>query len=253
MVQNWIGLSSSRRHLPCNPMRSPPYSDFIVRIREAILLVKAAKRSTDPLLASACSKSASVLVAAALERYVNDALDHASRVNHATSWEDLQDGFRAILVAQIARRLHEATGSIQSPTEASELKKEKSLRTAVNDSAQAFDDPSSWSYMPQFGVFMDGAAAPNRLNATLLRFRPDGKKLFNRIEERGLDRRAYARALDELVRTRHATAHADPDPGPPSPNDVATWLSITFRLVREIEEYLREALSKVEDSIERPE
>lgn len=220
-------------------MRSPPYLDFCIRLREAVLLVRVAKRSNEPVMATACSKSAAVLVAAALERYVNDALDLACRSIDVEAWDELPTGVQSFLVAQIARRLREATKSIQSPVDAMKGPAGSRVRAAVRDASQAFDNPSSWRHLPQFGMFMDGAALPDRLNGLLRDFRPDGKQLFERLQERGLDRGVFGRSLTDLIDTRHAAAHAIPDRSPPSPNDVSAWVSITFRLVREIEVYLR--------------
>lgn len=218
-----------------------------MRLREAILLVKTAKASNDPVMAGACSKSATVLVAAALERYVIDALHHACHSIKVDTWNDLPTGFKSILVAQIARRLRKTTELIRSPGDASDSNTAK-LHSIVGDSSQAFSNPSSWTYEPRFRTFGDGAKTPAQLNAILREFRPDGKNLFDRLEERGLDKARFARALMELVNTRHATAHATPYQSPISPSDISSWLGIIFRLVREIEHYLGEAVAQLDSS-----
>ncbi len=221
-------------------MRSPAYLDFAIRLREVILLVHLAKDSDEPEIAAACSKSAAVLLAAALERYVNAALEHMCQEIRVVEWGKLPIGVQRFFCTQISRRLRSATKEIDSAGDVTK-KREKRLRQAVIEAEVAFRDPSTWTHFPEFGVFMEGAAAPERLNAVLKNFHPEGTALFEVLEERGQDRSSLGRSLTDLIETRHAVAHAIPDRSVPSPKDVSAWVVVTFIIARGVEEYLESA------------
>jgi hypothetical protein len=218
-------------------MRSPAYADFVVRLREAILLIRLAKGTLQSDVAAACSKSAAVLLAAALERYVNAALHHTCQQIRVTEWEKLSSGVQKFLCTQISRKLSSVIKEIDLSGDVTG-KNERRLRQAIIQADAAFSDPSTWNNYPEFGAFMEGAAAPERLNAVLRNFHPDGEVLFETLGSRGQNRSWLGRSLTDLVDTRHAVAHAIPDRTDPSPNDVATWAVVTFIITRGIEEYL---------------
>ena len=203
-------------------MRSPALLDFNVRFQEAVQLVHLGRKSDDPGIASACAKSATVLLSASLERFANDSLDQACRSTKVNSWEGLPKGIRTFLVGQISRKLSEVSTSARSVRKVKETHANR-LREAVSAASSAFQNPSSWDYLPEFGVFLEGAAAPQRLDALLRDFRSDGKGFFDMLQERGRNRHVLARSLTDLIETRHSVAHAQHNRLGPSPNDVAGW------------------------------
>lgn len=211
--------------------------DFTVRLREAILLIRYSMDCDSADLAAACSKSATVLLTAALERYVNSALDNRCAHINSKTWEELPMGAKDFLTMQIARRLRSVAGDLANPNDFSERKAQRLKRT-VEEAKTAYQDPSSWEHFPEFGMFMEGAAAPERLNALLRTFRSDGKTLFDNLDGKPLDKAALGRTLTSLIDTRHSVAHALSSGTIPSANDVANWAVVAFVIARGIEDYL---------------
>lgn len=226
-------------------MRSDAYKDFAERLRESIALVRAALGTSDARFAAALSKSAAVLIAANLERYVDAAVDQACRRIKVGSWDDLSPGYQRFLGHQIALRLARVVEPINEPRDASP-KRLDSLLGGIRESAEAIEKPETWSHLPAFGMFMDGAAAPARINAVLRDFDPQGRDLMTFVEQRGADRGAVARALEQLVDARHAAAHALPDRASPGPTDVRAWVVLAFELARAIEAFLESAVAEAE-------
>lgn len=218
-------------------MRSPAYLDFVARLREAIILVRIARCSTNADVAAACSKSAAVLLAAALERYVNSVLEFRCQKIVEIRWDQIPVGVQKLLCIQISRRLRDITDQFKAAADMT-VSRQRRLRRVVTEAERAFQDPSSWRHFPEFGMFMEGLSVPDRLNSVLRDFHPEGESLFDTLEDQGQNRSAIARSLTDLIETRHAVAHALPTRGAPSPNDVSGWVVICFLMVRSIELYL---------------
>lgn len=219
-------------------MRSPAYHDFCIRLKEAIFVVRRALGSNSAPEAAAFSKSATVLIAAALERYVNEVLNHAYSRLHVSTWDELPDFAQRHLVGQIAMRLRPTIEAVDSSASVTKSRCRK-LRELIEEAAGALSDPSSWPHSPEFGMFMDGAAAPDKINAVLRGFNAEGKTLFEFLAGRGWDLAFLGRALTDLVDARHAVAHAIPDRAPPGPKDSSRWGVVAFIIVRGIESYLQ--------------
>lgn len=216
--------------------RSPGYTDFSVRLKEVISLLRLAKKSP-AFEASICSKSASVLLAACLERYVNDAIDHSCRQISTDDWAQLPDGVKKFMIAQFSRRLANISDVEASPSAAS-ISDGNKLKAVTQQVVKAFEDPSSWNHLPEHGPFMEGATAPDRLSAILSSFRTDGETIFEQLEAAGRNRGHFARSLTDLIESRHSVAHAIASSNTPSPSDVTGWVAVTFHLARQIEIYL---------------
>lgn len=217
-------------------MRSAAFGDYAVRMRECRFVIKRAVNSADPSEAVALAKGAAVLAAAALERYVNDVVvELCSRLN-AQSWDELTEGQQRYLVRQMARRLYPSSRAIFRRADDSERRRRR-LRTAVSECASAMATPSSWPHHVEYGMFMDGAAEPSRVDQTLRMFDDRGRSVFAFVEARGKDRRALAAALQGLIEARHKAAHALAGTFP-APSDVRVWIGLSTILAREIEAYL---------------
>lgn len=218
-------------------MPSTAYVDFVARMKEPSVLARNAMSTTDAVFAAALSKSAAVLAAAALERYVNEIIhEYCSKIS-ATAWTGLTEGQKRYMSRQIARAVYAPARRIYRRADDGEARREK-LRKIVARSASAFNDPSTWTHATAYGLFMDGAAEPARIQSTLKEFDPSARNLFDFVETRTRNRAAIARSLTSLIDARHAAAHAKPGTSAPGPADVRSWMGLGLVLVRQIEAYL---------------
>jgi hypothetical protein len=220
--------------------RSEAYGDYRTRLRQAIRLLRVGKETADAPLAAACAKGAVVLAAAALERFMNDVIAQACRRLQVDDWSKLSEGHKIYFVDQMARRLRKRVNSILDDNGSRLDSERRRLQSAVQACVDAFQKPTTWSHTPEFGMFMEGSAAPNKVNAVLRSVHADGADFFTRLEERGKSRRTFLSGLTELVDARHAAAHALPERADPSPTDVQVWVVLSFYLAREIDIYLDE-------------
>jgi hypothetical protein len=179
------------------------------------------------------AKGAVVLTAASLERYVNELLAEKCRSLQVADWNSLSEGQKQYLSYQMAQRARGASLKLAKRRDLSGRARER-LKKAVTDCVDGFNTPSSWTHHRDYGMFMDGAAEPDRIDGTLRLFIPTGQGIFDLAEARGRDRAALATALSGLVDARHRVAHALPGASP-GPTDSRVWLVLTRVLVREIE------------------
>jgi hypothetical protein len=222
-------------------MRTLAYQDYTARLREAITLVRAGLEATNALFAGACAKGATVLVTAALERYVGDAVREACGRLKVQFWSALPPGQEMYYMRQFASRLDEAIKGVAGDALALPEKRAR-FRKVFKECEEAFRDPSTWPHQPEYGLFGTADSEPNRLESFLSRFDASGRKLYTGLDGKLGGRGAILRGFAELIDRRHGAAHALPGSGPPSPADVAGWIRLSFILCREIDAYLRRAV-----------
>jgi hypothetical protein len=216
-------------------MSSAAYSDYVNRLREAISVLRLGLATSDPVTASGCAKSATVLAAAALERFINDAIRIACQQLNVATWDELAQGQQSHIAAQMATKLKiVADGCLPESTPS----KRYSLRKALEQCLKGLENPSTWPQQADFGMFMEGVQEPERINGILRSFDTRGRNLFSEIEKHGKDRAALAAGLTQLIDARHSAAHALQSSNPPSPKDAQVWIVQTFWLAREIDDYL---------------
>ena len=219
--------------------RSEAYGDYRTRFKQATRLLKQGKASSDATLAAACSKGAVVLAAAALERFMNDAIAQACRRLDVKNWDELSDGHKAYFADQMARRLRWRIVAILD-----DKKNLESERTKLKNTAQlcvdAFRNPSTWPHSTEFGMFMEGSAAPSKINGILKSVHSEGADFFEQLSKHPIGRGTFVSGLTELIDARHAAAHALPDRADPSPGDAQAWLVLSFWLARQIDRFLDE-------------
>src|SRR5690606_7435724 len=199
----------------------------------------AAKESSDPLFAGAAAKGAVVLAAAALERFMNDAVRQACQRLRRSDFSTLSDAQKSYLCAQIARRVAsfaDDDGDYRRFNESRRL----ALQSAIKECASAFEDPSTWQHIPDFGLFMDGAAAPDKVAAVLRDFSPEQDDVYVALDARPSGRATSLRALTQLVDARHDAAHAK-SLTIPSPSDAQSWIVNSFWITRLVEAFLLKA------------
>jgi len=216
-------------------MSSPAYTDYVNRLREAISVLRLGLVSSDAVTASGCAKSATVLAAAALERFINDAIRNACQQLNVATWDQLAEGQQSYIAAQMATRLKDAADSCGIDSTPS---KRNAFRKTIELCLKGFDNPSTWPQQPDFGMFMEGIKEPDRINGILRSFDTKGRNLFSEIEKHGKDRAALAGGLTQLIDARHSAAHALQSSNSPSPKDAQVWIVQTFWLAREIDNYL---------------
>lgn len=221
--------------------RSSAYQDFSERFREAVTLLKVAFSASEgsdsnPVLASAAAKGAVVLVAAALERFMNDALRQACQRLKISDYDHLSDGQKSYLCAQIARRIG-AFATEDGDYRGFNQARRESLAVAVQECASALSNPSRWQHMPDFGLFLDGAAAPDRIAAVLRDFDPQLTDVYGDLDSRAGGRGVILSALSQLIDARHDAAHAKSQSSP-SPSDARIWITGAFWVTRLVERAL---------------
>lgn len=217
-------------------MGSLAYSDFQVRSREVTYLLRGALRADDPAKSATLSKAACVLSAAALERYVNDVLLENCRKLSVETWDELTPGHQRFLLGQMAE-VAKLAGERLAEDPAPDSRPRKRFERIIDECSAAFRQPSSWAHFPNYGMFMDGSAEPDKVNRIFKLFDAEGRNFFDYVETRGADRKALFTGVSQLINARHATAHALPDT-PPGSTDVRTWVVLTISLVRFVEAFL---------------
>ncbi len=219
------------------------FMDYQQRFRSVATLLRAALRSQDPLFASASSKGAIVLAAAAAERFLNDVLRQACQRVRADRYDQLTDGQQAYLCAQVAHRIQ----LILAPSEdigSFKLVRRDKLISTVSECAEAFRKPSTWVHLEDFGLFLDGAAAPAKINAVIRDFDPNRGSFFDSLESKKAGKSEFVRSLTELIDARHNAAHAKPSIDP-SPSDAKNWIVSSFWLMRAVEVRISEVETAV--------
>lgn len=219
-------------------MPSEPYGDFTERLKEAVALLRVGLSTDEPTTASACSKGAVVLAAAALERYMNDIVHKLCSEIRTEEWDRLPVGQQRYLTKQIARRIHDSAEPILMRAELPEERAASSLRKAIVESYIALENPSRWTSHVEFGLFTSGKGAVERIPALLREFSGDGRDPYQELDEIGWDRSLFLRALGQLIDARHAAAHALPESIGPGPKDAQSWIVLAFWLVRRLEKYI---------------
>ena len=215
---------------------SAAFVDYRERFRGAAVLLRVALAANEPLLATSASKGAIVLAAAAAERFMNDGLRSACQRAQLDRYELLSEGQQAYLCTQIARKIalfDRGDGDIRQFN----VDRRARLVDAISECKAAFENPSGWTHVPEFGMFMDGAAAPDKVNAVLRDFDPERGSFFNELDHKPAGRGAYIRALIDLVDARHNAAHAK-SATDPSPTDARSWIVSSFWLIKTVETYL---------------
>jgi len=217
-------------------MGSFAYGDYSQRMREAVLLIRNALESKSPIVASATTKGAAILAAAALERYMNDVVVEECRKLKVSQWSELTEGHKRYLTRQIARLLYKHSSDARR-NRGEEGARDK-LRNSVGDCERAFQSPQTWPNFPAFGAFMKGQASAEKIIKLLKMFDAHNRDFGQFLRTRGADVRALFTGLTQLVNTRHAAAHALRGTTQPSPRDVQTWIVLSWRLTRQVEAYL---------------
>jgi hypothetical protein len=215
--------------------RSLAYRDFASRASEARLLAVKAANAETPSIAAALAKGATVLTAAALERYVNDFLSERCKRIDSSTWAELSEGEQRYLAHQMAVHVQGKARPLVSKRrrDLSEPKR-SNFTKALEDALAALKKPRLWSRHRDYGLFMTGAAETRKLDSALSPYLASGERIFDRIAARGVDRKALTTALEGLIDARHRVAHAVSGP-PISPRDIVVWLSLARVLVRQIE------------------
>lgn len=219
--------------------RSDAYLDYQERFRQASSLLIEAKASSDPVFAGAAAKGSIVLAAAALERFMNDAVRQACQRLRSNDYAALSDAQQSYLCAQITKRIANFLDEDGDYRRFSEQRR-VALRSAVVECSVAFTDPSTWQHIPDFGLFMDGAAAPDKIAAVLRDFAPNNADVYAPLDGRTLGRATALRALSQLVDARHDAAHAK-SMSIPSPSDAQSWITNSFWIARLVEVFLTDA------------
>lgn len=213
------------------------FLDYQQRLKGATRLLRSASSSSDPLLATAAAKGAIVLAAAAMERFMNDALRESCQLSKWTSFDQLSESHQAYLCTQIARRIAKFD-SRDGEVRAFNAEQRVKLRGALDECTQALANPSLWQHSPDFGMFMDGTGAPEKINAVIRDFDPGAKSFLDTLDARAPGKAAMIRALKELVDARHNAAHAKTATDP-SPSDAKTWIVSSYWFTRAIDAHLR--------------
>lgn len=217
------------------------FLDYQERFRGATSLLRTASAATDPQLATAAAKGAIVLAAAAMERFMNDAVREACQLSKWTSFDQLSESHQAYLCTQIARRIARFDTK-DGEVRAFNADQRQKFRGALDESMQALANPSLWQHSPDFGMFMDGTGAPDKINAVIRDFDPQRQSFLNTLDKRAPGKAAFTRALTELVDARHNAAHAKTATDP-SPSDAKAWIVSSYWFTRAIDAHLRKLVA----------
>jgi len=217
----------------------PSYAlgDFEVRKSEFDSLLTLAAESLDPQSATMHSKCAIVLACAAFERYMNDVLEEACSNFDETSWKDLSPGRQRYLLRHMALAMSERAGSFTGKTQIDESDCDK-LTKFVRACDETLDDPSTWQYFSDFGLFGEGTKAPDKIDSVLRAFDSDGRSLYAYIKDSGVDLSSLIPGLQQLVDARHGAAHALKEFTPPGPSDAAEWVDCAVTMAQKVDSFL---------------
>lgn len=200
-------------------------------------MIRQALGAVNPLVASASSKGAAVLAAAALERYLNDVITEAAKRLAAARWEDLTEGQQQYLALQMAGALYVSSRPIYRKNDLVNRRRQR-LRKAVNRCQQAFGSPAAWPLIRQYGMFVRGSAEAPRIDGMLKRFDPAGRGFLEFCEQRGRDKATLVSGLTSLIEARHRAAHALGGTTWPGTTDVRAWVRTSIVVARQIDAFL---------------
>src|SRR5262249_51783410 len=156
---------------------------YNVRVKEVRFLVRLAAATSDIEQAVAHSKAAAVLAAAALERYVNDLVVEYCTKLKVDTWNELSEGQQQYMARQLATVLYRPARRIHRRNEVAGRQRNR-LRQAVTQCFNALQSPANWPHGQEYGMFMDGAAEPGRIDSTLRAFDQQGRSVFAFAEAR---------------------------------------------------------------------
>lgn len=218
-------------------MRGGAFTDYKIRIREVVALVRLSLDQGDAELGSTIAKGAVVMTAAALERFINDAVRAVCRSIGTPRWDKLTVGHRRYLHRQFALRMQSVGSAVLIPGSAVE-KNEAKLRELLETCTAAMQNPSTWQHEVDFGMFMGGQAAPDKIENILGQFDGTGRGIYGLLADRGWDKQAILRSLAQLVDARHGVAHALEGAPSVSPGDARVWLVCSYWLAVHIDDFL---------------
>lgn len=216
---------------------SDSLSDFQVRKSEFDALLTSAQESLDPATASIYSKCAVVLACAALERFMNDVLEEACRNFSEQGWDELSDGRKRYLLRHVALKMSERAGTFAGKSQPEESDCDAFFRF-VRACSDALDDPSTWTYFSDFGMFGEGTNAPDRIDAVLRAFDSDGRSVYKYIADSGEDLSSLLPGLQALVEARHGAAHALKGATAPGPSEALEWVGCAVVVATRVDEFL---------------
>lgn len=219
-------------------MTSDALKDFQVRKDEFDALLTVARDSRDPTAAAMYSKCAIVLACAALERYMDDVIKEVCRNFDEQTWTDLSEGRQRYLLRHMALKMSERANVFIEKNRVVESDCEH-LAEFVRTCGIALDNPSTWMYFSDFGIFGEGTNAPNKIDAVLKAFDSDGRSLYKFIEDFGEDIGLLLRNLQQLVDARHSAAHAKKGADSPGPSDASVWVGCAVTMAEKVDEFLR--------------
>lgn len=224
-------------------MATEAYGDYRQRLREPLVLLRLALDTSDIVMAAGCAKGSVILAAAAMERYMNDAVHKMCSGTVVENWPALSDGHKRYLARQMARRLADTAVPIAEGDDLPEERKLAALQRIVADCSAALTNPSSWNYHVEFGLFRHGKGAADRITALLRQFSLTNRDPYEEIDEIGWDRSTFLRGLVQLIDARHAAAHALPATDAPGPKDAQAWIVLSFWLVRRIDRFIEREIA----------
>jgi hypothetical protein len=218
-------------------MGSNAYKDFIERIRAATFVVRQAQGNWLPHGITGLSGGATVLVAAALERYLIDVSEEKAATAFPTDPAKLTPAQRRVLYLAMARRMAAVAGKVIDE-DGGEPKRLARFGRVVLESWAALANPSSWKNLPRMGLFDESTKTIDKVERTLQGLDPLGRSIFDFAEEKGLGAVTSRTLLSALVGKRHEVAHAIEGSTPASPGDVRRWAVFVLKFVRLIEQFL---------------
>jgi hypothetical protein len=218
-------------------MSSDAFEDFGVRMSEVRVLLNAAQECLVPTNASTYAKSAIVLACASVERYMNDVLEEMCRNFDEENWHDLSEGRQRYLLRHIALRMRDRAEVFANKATPSEADCE-ALASVVRECREALDDPSTWDYFADFGIFGEGSSAPDKIDAVLRAFETDGRSVHRYMKDEGVDLARVLSGLTQLVEARHGAAHALKGAVDPGPLDAAEWVECAATVVSHVDSFL---------------
>lgn len=218
-------------------MPSDALGDFLVRTEEVDSLLASARDSLNSQQASMYAKCSVVLACAALERFMNDVLEEACRNFGEESWSELSDGRQRYLLRHVALKMSERAGFFTGKGQPDESDCDTLIRF-LRACGDALENPSTWTYFSDFGMFGEGTNAPEKIDALLKAFDAQGRSLYRFIEDSGEDLSRLLPGLQQLVEARHAAAHALKGSMPPGPSDAGEWAGCALTMANMVDSFL---------------